>query len=335
MLAWIESHPCRPSPLGLFRRGTESRTRPLELADLIPTQLREQLERLDPLARWREMIDEKLAEPAFQRDPEYLETLVPYMALFASYFDAEVHDLHRVPDEGGVLLVGNHSGGGLTPDTSAVWASWYEERGYERPLIGLGFDAAFTVPVIGDIMRKIGQVPASRENAAQALDEGLPLLVYPGGDKDLFRPWTERNVVDFHGRTGFIKLALEKQVPVVPVVGHGGHDAIFILSRGEGLARMLGAERLRLGAVPIIWQLPWGVSPPIPVYLPLPAKITVQVCEPLDWSEHGPEAAEDPVVLQRCYDEVIDVMQGTLDRLSEANPYPLLGRIRSLLPWSG
>jgi 1-acyl-sn-glycerol-3-phosphate acyltransferase len=304
----------------------------LGLADLVPTPLREQLERLNPLALWAERIEDKLAEPAFQQDPEYLAFIVPYMRLFATYFDAEVRDLCRVPETGGALLVGNHSGGGLTPDTSAVWASWYEERGYARPLIGLGFDAAFTIPVIGDIMRKIGQIPASRGNAGMALDQGLPVLVYPGGEKDLFRPWTERNRVDFHGRTGFVKLALEKQVPVVPVVGHGGHDAIVVLSRGEGIARMLGADRVRLGAVPIIWQLPWGISPPIPVYLPLPAKITVQVCEPLDWSEHGPETANDPEIVARCYDEVIDVMQRTLDRLARQNPYPLLSRIRSLLP---
>ena len=304
----------------------------MELVDLIPTQLREQLERLNPLAQWAERIEEKLAEPAFQQDPEYLAFIVPYMRLFADYFDAEVLDLHRVPETGGALLVGNHSGGGLTPDTSAVWASWYEERGYERPLIGLGFDAAFAIPVMGDIMRKIGQVPASRGNAGKALDEGFPVLVYPGGEKDLLRPWTERNRIDFHGRTGFVKLALERQVPVVPVVGHGGHDAVVVLSRGEGLARMLGTDRVRVGALPIVWQLPWGVSLPIPVYLPLPVKITVQVCEPMDWSEHGPEAAADPEIVERCYDEVIDVMQQTLDRLAEKNPYPLLSRLRSLLP---
>jgi 1-acyl-sn-glycerol-3-phosphate acyltransferase len=308
----------------------------LELADLIPTALRRQLEALNPLARWAELIDEALEQPAFQQDPEFVAFIVPYMRLFASYFGAEVRDLHRVPDEGGALLVGNHSGGGLTPDTSAVWASWYEERGYERPLIGLGFDAAFTIPFIGDIMRKIGQMPASQENAGKALDEGLPLLVYPGGDHDLYRPWTERNVVDFHGRTGFVRLALRRQVPIVPVVGHGGHEAIFVLTRGEGIAKALGAERIRLGAVPLIWQLPWGVSPPIPVYLPFPTKIIVQVCEPIRFGSYGPEAADDPQIVQQCYDEVLQTMQDTLDALVEELPYPLLGGLRSWLPaWPG
>jgi 1-acyl-sn-glycerol-3-phosphate acyltransferase len=301
-------------------------------ADMIPVPLRDQLERLNPLARWAELVEEKLAEPAFQQDPEYMEWLLPYMRLFADYFAAEVRDLHRVPDEGGVLLVGNHSGGTMTPDTSALWASWYEERGFERPLMGLGFDAAFTVPVIGEIMRKIGQLPASNDNAEEALDAGLPLLVYPGGDKDLLRPWVDRNVVDFHGRTGFVKLALRKQVPVVPIVGQGGHDCLFVLTRGEAVAKALGTDRVRLGSLPLLWQLPWGFSPPIPIYLPMPVKITVQVCEPLDWSEYGPECADDPEVVGRCYAELLETMQRTLTQLAESNPYPLLSRIRSLVP---
>lgn len=304
----------------------------MDLAGLIPTRLRSGLEALNPLARLAELVEEAVAEPAFQQDPEYLAFIVPYMRLFADYFGAEVRDLHRVPDEGGALLVGNHSGGGMTPDTSAVWASWYEQRGFERPLIGLGFDAAFSVPIIGDIMRKIGQVPASQDNAGKALDAGLPVLVYPGGDQDLFRPWTERNTIDFHGRTGFMKLALRRQVPIVPVVGHGGHECLFVLTRGEGIAKMLGAERFRLGAVPLIWQLPWGVSLPIPFYLPLPTKITVQVCEPIRFDAYGPEAADDPEIVQQCYDEVLHTMRETLEALVEEVPYPLLSGLRSWLP---
>lgn len=266
---------------GLHDRTEEER---LELADLIPTGLRSQLEALNPLTRWAEKIEEAVEQPAFQQDPEYLAFIVPSMRLFASHFGAEVRDLHRLPDEGGALLVGNHSGGGLTPDTSAVWASWYEERGYERALIDLGFGAAFTVPILGDIMRKIGQVPAREDNAGKALDEGLPVLVYPGGDQDLFRPWTERNKVDFHGRAGFVKLALRRPVPIFPV------------------------------------------------YLPLPAKILVQVCGPIDFREFGSRAADDPKLVQQCYDYVLRTMQETLDALVEEVPHPLLSGLRSWLP---
>jgi len=302
------------------------------MAGWSPHEVLERVRGFDPLALWAAEVERGLAQPAFQRDSTFLEALVPLMKVFARYFDAEVRDLDRVPAEGAALLVGNHSGGGLTPDTSAFFAAWYEQRGLARPLIGLGFDAAFAIPVIGGIMRRMGQVPANIENAGHALDEGLPVLVYPGGDHDLFRPWVDRNRIDFAGRKGFVRLALEKRVPVVPVVGHGGHDSVIVLVRSERLARWFGLKRIRMGYLPILLQVPWGLSLPGPVYLPLPAKITVQVCEPLDWSGYGPAAANDSAVVDRCYAEITEVMQHTLTTMARENPWPVLRRLRSLLP---
>jgi len=84
--------------------------------------------------------------------------------------------------------------------------------------------------------------------------------------------------------------------------------------------------------MPLAFTLPWGVVlGPIPALLPLPAKVTVQVCEPLDWSHLGPEDAEDPVVLERCYSEVETVMQRTLDELVKENPFPLARRLQKLV----
>ena len=65
-------------------------------------------------------------------------------------------------------------------------------------------------------LRKYGTVAASHENAAPALDAGAAVLVYPGGDYEVHRPSWERNRVDFGGRKGFIRLAIEQDVPIVP-----------------------------------------------------------------------------------------------------------------------
>ncbi len=279
---------------------------------------------------WSHRIQAELRAPAFQRDPELLRRILPLMDLLSRYFDGEVRGLERVPAR--ALLVGNHSGGTLTPDTTVLIAAWYRARGLDSPLVLLALDALFGIPGFCTFIRKLGLVPASEGNAERALDRGDTLLVYPGGAFEAFRPWRERNRIDFHGRKGFIRLALRRQLPVVPVVAHGGHDTVVVLSRGERLARMLGMERMRVSVYPLLLHLPWGVSSAALPGLPLPAKITTEVCEPLDWSGFGPDAADDPRLVDRCYDEITTRMQDTLDRLAAERPHPLLSRLKSLLP---
>jgi hypothetical protein len=90
--------------------------------------------------------------------------------------------------------------------------------------------------------------------------------------------------------------------------------------------------RLRVKVFPWIWNIPFGPAPAFVPSLPLPAKVTVQIGEPLDWSGHGPEKAHDPEVLRHCYDEVTGVMQQTLDALAREHPYPVLTRLNELRP---
>jgi 1-acyl-sn-glycerol-3-phosphate acyltransferase len=277
--------------------------------------------------RWAEAAEAHLQEPAQQFDPEFMRQLVPKMEAFASYFRAEVRGMDSVP-QSPALLIGNHSGGVITPDTSAVYVAWYGARGFEDPLLGMAFDGVWGVPGFRELMQKIGQMPASMDNAQAALSDGHSILLYPGGSYEVFRPWKDRNRIVFNGRKGFIRLALRAGVPVVPVVGHGGHETTIVLGRGERFAKLLGLDKIRMDGAPLLFQLPWGVSSPMMLGVPLPAKITVQMCEPLDWSRFGPEGADDPEVLEQCYQEITSIMQTTLDALAIENPRPLLSRFR-------
>ncbi len=316
--------PARAAPSAQAKAG---------LAD-IPASIVSWLGHLDPITLWAEETQRSLDDPAFQRDPEFLKALLPLMEWLNAYFDAEVRGFENVPDAGPMLLVGNHSGGLLTPDTTALISAWYRERGIDDPLIGLAFDAAFGMPGMQTLMRKIGEVPANMDNAERALDAGAAVLVYPGGAHEVLRPWTDRNKIDFDGHKGFIKLALRKGIPVVPVVGQGGHNSTIILTRGEGIAKVFGLDRIRMNAFPILLQVPWGFSLfGIPA-IPLPAKITVQICKPLDWSRFSAKQIKEPDVLQQCYEEITGVMQETLDDLADETPYPVLSRMRSLVSFT-
>ncbi len=266
----------------------------------------------------------------FQHDPEFLSKVVPLMETYGRYFDSEVRDVERLPDSGPVLLVGNHSGPNCDPDTPALMAAWYRKNGVDNPLVVLSFDLIFSVPGARDFFRRLAQVPANQRNGEAALDRGAAVLVYPGGLEDAARPWTERNRVELAGRKGFIKLALRKQVPVIPVVSHGGHESSIVLTRGRFIAKALGLNKFRTFSMPLVFTLPWGVVlGPVPAF-PIPTKVTAQVCEPMNWSHLGPEDAETPEVLEQCYTEILSVMQSAMDDLAKEHPYPILSRLQGL-----
>jgi 1-acyl-sn-glycerol-3-phosphate acyltransferase len=258
-----------------------------------------------------------------ERDPDYIRENLPWLWLLASvWFRGEVRGLGNIPDSGPVLLVGNHSGGNMTPDTIVFTLAFSTYFGVERHFYQLAHNLVLSMPGLG-FLRKFGTVAASPENARKALQDGSALLVYPGGDVEVHRPSWERNRVDFGGRMGFIRLAIEENVPIVPVVSVGGQETALFLTRGERLARVLALDRmLRLKVLPISLAIPWGLNiGDMFGHIPLPAKITVEALPPIDLrAEFGPEPAAEEV-----YDHLIRVMQETLDALAAERTLPVIG----------
>jgi 1-acyl-sn-glycerol-3-phosphate acyltransferase len=258
-----------------------------------------------------------------ERDPDYIRDSLPRLWLASSlYFRGEVRGLGNIPETGPVLLVGNHSGGNLTPDTTVFTLAFHAYFGVERAFYQLAHNLVLSLPGLG-ALRKYGTVAASPENARKALESGAALLVYPGGDYEVHRPSWERHTVDFDGRKGFIRLALEHDVPIVPVVSAGGQETALFLTRGEGLAKALGLDRaFRLKVLPISLALPWGLNVGDMLgHIPLPAKITVEALPPIRLRE---EFGEDPD-LDEVYQHVMRVMQETLDALASERRFPVIG----------
>jgi 1-acyl-sn-glycerol-3-phosphate acyltransferase len=257
------------------------------------------------------------------RDPDYIREQLPTMWLLSSlYFRGETRGLGNVPEEGPVLLVGNHSGGNLSPDSGVFVLAFSAYFGVERPLYVLAHNLVVAWPGLG-FLRRFGVLPASHQSAEEALESGAAVLVYPGGDREVHRPVWERNVVDFGGRKGWIEVALEQDVPIVPVVAIGGQETSLFLSRGEHLARLLMLDRLlRLKVLPISLALPWGLNVgDFLGHIPLPAKITIEVLPPIDLREEfGPDPDVDEI-----YDHVVRLMQETLDALAAERRLPVLG----------
>jgi 1-acyl-sn-glycerol-3-phosphate acyltransferase len=257
------------------------------------------------------------------RDPDYIRENLPLSWLASSlWYRAEVRNLGAIPEKGPVLLVGNHTGGNFSPEVIFFTLAFSTYFGVERRFHQLAHNLVLASP-LGPFLRNFGTVAASHENARKALEADAAVLVFPGGDWEVHRPSWQSAKIDFGGRKGFIRLALEQDVPIVPVVTIGGQETALFLSRGDWLARLLRLDRtLRWKTLPILIAPPWGltVSDLIP-RIPLPAKMTSEVLSPIELREQfGPEPDVDEV-----YDHVTAIMQDRLEALAAERRFPVIG----------
>ena len=172
-----------------------------------------------------------------ERDPDYIRESLPRLWLLASlYFRGEVRGLGNVPEEGRVLLVGNHSGGNLTPDTGVFTLAFSTYFGVERAFYQLAHNLVLSIPGLC-FLRKYGTVAASPDNARKALEAGAAVLVYPGGDYEVHRPIWERHAstsTAARASSGSRSRRTSRSCPSSPI---GGQETSLFLSRGEALAR--------------------------------------------------------------------------------------------------
>jgi 1-acyl-sn-glycerol-3-phosphate acyltransferase len=223
------------------------------------------------------------------------------------------------------LLIGVHSGAPLVWDAWTVGVQWWRHFGPERPLHGTAHDALMAMPLVGSYFRKMGVLPAHADSITAALAAGQDVALWPGGERDSLRPWIKRDEAVLAGRTGFIRLAIRSQVPIVPVATVGGPDSMPVLATGRRLARALQLDRVaRVKMFPIALQLPWGISPAMLPEIPFPTKIRTAFQEPVEL-DGDPERAQDDDYIEAKYDEVLGRLQAGMDALARRRRLPLFG----------
>jgi len=159
------------------------------------------------------------------------------------WFRMEIEGWEHLPDPP-VLLVGIHSGAPFVWDAWTVGIQWWRRFGADRPLHGTAHDALMAAPLVGDYFRKMGVLPAAPDSIASALAEGHDVALWPGGEIDSLRPWTDRDEAVLAGRKGFIRMPINAGVPIVPIATVGGPDSMPVLARGRRLAKALQLDKI-------------------------------------------------------------------------------------------
>jgi 1-acyl-sn-glycerol-3-phosphate acyltransferase len=241
----------------------------------------------------------------FGKDPVYTERVEPLFEwLYEKYWRVEVEGIENVPDEGGALLVANHSG--MLPfDGIMISEAVKLESPSGRDVRFLVEDMFSTLPFLSPFLARIGAARASRQNAERLLQQGNLVCVFPEGEKGTGKRFTERYQLQRFGRGGFVKLCMLTKAPLVPVAVVGAEEIYPIIARLERLGKPFG-----LPYVPVTPA--WPLLGPLGL-IPLPSKWRIRFGKPVRFEKYGKQAAKDEILVSRLKEDVRDKIQAMID----------------------
>jgi 1-acyl-sn-glycerol-3-phosphate acyltransferase len=253
------------------------------------------------------------------RDAELVGRVADVLSpILSRLFQPVVRGTERIPPGSG-LYVANHNGGLLFPDAYAVAEAIYRTRGIADMPYVLAHDLVVRFPLTNAIFPRLGALRACAKNARRVFEADRKVLVFPGGDIEVMRPFRDRDKIVFGARRGYMKLAITEGVPVIPVVTAGAHSGLIVLDDGGRVARFLGLDRaFRIKVFPTVISIPWGLTVGFPPpYLPYPTRFYTEFLEPIRFERSGNEAADDADYVEACHQRVVDAMQAALTRLAK------------------
>lgn len=245
----------------------------------------------------------------FGFDQELTEEVVApaLRPLYRKWFRVEMHGLEHVPDKGGALIVGNHSGA-VAMDAAMLQLGLLDDHPARRHLRLLGADFVFKTPLLGEYARKTGATLACNPDAERLLNAGHLVGVFPEGFKGVGKPVWDRYKLQRFGRGGFVSAALKTGVPIIPVSIVGAEEIYPIIGDIKPLARLLG-----LPYFPVTPTFPW-LGPLGAV--PLPSKWHIEFGEPIETTDMA-DHADDPMEIFNLADQVKESIQQTIYKLLE------------------
>lgn len=220
-------------------------------------------------------------------------------ALSARYHRARLVGAEHLPQGGPVLLVGNHGVWGY--ETPAFFHLVHQATG--RYPLGLAERGFFRIPVVRTVLPWLGGVEGTRDNAMNVLNAGNLVVCYPGGARETFKCSRLRYTLRWEKALGFVRLAAQAGVPVVPFAGFGVDDTFLWPPAEERLRVRLSDEEKY--CMPLVL----GLGP-----LPLPVQLTFAVGEPQE--PPPPNAPESR--LRAFRDRVADSVRRLLLRACHA-----------------
>ncbi len=218
-----------------------------------------------------------------------------FRPFYERYFSVECYGLEHVPGQGRGMLVGNHSGG-IPVDGAMLLSALFFDKEPPRLVHGMVDKFANRWPIVSQWFSRMGQFTGLPEHAVRLLKDDRLLMVFPEGAEGTAKLFKDRyKLLDFG--TGFMRLALKSDSPIIPFAFIGGEEAMPVMFRLEKLGNLLGA--------------PYVPVPPHLLPIPLPVHCEFHFGEPMNFEGDGTESDE---TIQEYIDQVRTRIEALIEK---------------------
>ncbi len=255
----------------------------------------------------------------------WIEKIADRLDPIVSSYKPYVDGLDNLPPDGRFLLVGNHTQAG----TEALLIPYLVRRhigSRVRPLADRRFGNFKGLPA--DVFAAYGAVVGTPDAARELMRSDETILVFPGGGREINKASDQLYSLMWKGRTGFARLAIENDYPIVPVALVGGDDVYHVLTSSDGRwARMTKPLATKLtGESDMAMPLMRGVGPTL---IPRPQRMYLRFGTPIDTFRPKRAVAEKwaATVRMRVKTE-LEADLAALLTIRSTDPY------RQLAPWA-
>jgi len=199
-----------------------------------------------------------------------------------------VDGLQNLPRDGRFLLVGNHTQFG-----AEVFLIPYLVRRAigprVRPLADRGIGRLRGAA--GDLFAAYGAVVGAPETASELMRHNETILVFPGGGREMPKFKGEEYTLRWQGRSGFARLSVQHNYPIVPVGLVGADDVYQSLTTRQGRWGQLiqGLTEKLAGRTDMAFPLVHGVGP---TPIPRPQRMYLRFAAPIDSTKPARVSAE-------------------------------------------
>jgi 1-acyl-sn-glycerol-3-phosphate acyltransferase len=234
-------------------------------------------------------------------DVDYIRAWGWWLAFLRNiYWRIESEGMENIPDTGKGLYVSNHRG--FMPLDAVMHLSlmFTQRRRVPRFLI---IHSLLRTPFLSNFLTKLGGVVASQENATRLFEQGEIVGLFPEGIRGTFSPYKTTYRLRNFSKSGFARMAVENQAPIIPAAVIG-HAEIFPI---------IG----RIDSSLVVKELGWPYLPIAPMFplapIPLPSKWHVRVLKPVPMQGLKPADAENDRLMKSFSEYIQHIVQTNID----------------------